>query len=51
MLDERDTPSSNPVFLDPSGKRWSRLRRFALGGGVVATILFAVLVGSVLNDD
>ncbi|MEP7380341.1 MAG: glycosyltransferase [Gemmatimonadota bacterium] len=37
-----------PVFLDPSGKRWTRLRRLALLAGAVATVLFAVLVANVL---
>lgn len=48
MHPESEGPRGNQVFLDPSGKRWSRLRRLAIVAGVIATVLFAVLVASVL---
>lgn len=48
MPQDHDAPQGTPVFRDPTGKRWNRLRRLAILSGVVATLLFAVLVASVL---
>ena len=48
MIADPDAPRRPPVFLDPTGKRWNRLRRLAVLGGVVATLLFGVLIASVL---
>ena len=40
--------SAVPVFLDPSGRRWRRLRRGALALGVVSTVMAGILVAGVL---
>lgn len=37
-----------PVFLDPSGARWRRLRRVALVVGVFSTVLAAAVVAGIL---
>src|SRR5260370_32154838 len=37
-----------PTFLDPSGRRWARLRTGALIAGVLSTGLFLVVLTSVL---
>jgi cellulose synthase/poly-beta-1,6-N-acetylglucosamine synthase-like glycosyltransferase/peptidoglycan/xylan/chitin deacetylase (PgdA/CDA1 family)/spore germination protein YaaH len=38
---------TNSVFLDPSGRRWRRLRFAALATGVVTTLLAALVVASI----
>jgi len=38
-----------PVFLDESGRRWRRLRLFALGVGVVSTLVAAIVVYELLT--
>ncbi|MEO7714343.1 MAG: glycosyltransferase [Gemmatimonadaceae bacterium] len=40
--------SSPPVFVDPSGRRWRRVRGTALVAGVATTLLAALLVVTVL---
>ena len=45
MHRESRTP---PVFLDPTGRRWRRVRGWVLAVGVVTTLLALVLVGAVL---
>ena len=40
--------SSAPTFLDPSGRRWARLRAGALIAGVVSTLLFLFVLTGVL---
>ena len=42
----RDTPRS--VFLDPSGRRWRRVRRAGLAAGVITTFLAAVVIAGIL---
>lgn len=42
-----DSPA-RPVFLDPSGQRWRRVRGAALAVSVAATVLAALLVAAVL---
>ncbi len=37
-----------PVFFDPSGRRWRRVRRLRLMFGAIATVLIAILVMSIL---
>ena len=37
-----------PTFLDPSGRRWARLRAGALIAGVLSTVLFLIVLTSVL---
>ena len=37
-----------PVFLDPTGRRWRRVRGAALGIGVASSLLAALLVAAVL---
>jgi len=41
-------PSAVPTFLDPTGRRWARLRVGALVAGVVSTVLFLVVLAGVL---
>ncbi len=40
--------SAVPTFLDPTGRRWARLRVGALVTGVVSTVLFLVVLTGVL---
>ncbi|NUS48771.1 MAG: hypothetical protein HOQ15_14340, partial [Gemmatimonadaceae bacterium] len=50
-MPDRNTPihpPSRPVFLDPGGTRWRRIRGLALGLGVLSTILAVVLIVGVL---
>jgi peptidoglycan-N-acetylglucosamine deacetylase len=44
------TPQHNaaPTFLDPTGRRWARLRAGALVAGVISTVLFLFVVTGVL---
>ncbi|HVH67335.1 MAG TPA: glycosyltransferase [Gemmatimonadales bacterium] len=37
-----------PTFLDPSGRRWARLRAGALAAGMVSTVLFLFVLTGVL---
>ena len=37
-----------PTFLDPSGRRWTRLRTGALVAGVISTVLVLVVVSGVV---
>jgi hypothetical protein len=46
--DHRTAPAVEPVFSDPSGRRWRTLRGAALGLGVGTTLLAMVLVLAVL---
>ncbi len=41
-------PSAVPTFLDPTGRRWARLRVGALVAGVVSTVLFLFVLMGVL---
>ncbi|HVH09838.1 MAG TPA: glycosyltransferase [Gemmatimonadales bacterium] len=45
MVRQRD---SLPTFLDPSGRRWARLRAGGLVAGVVSTVLFLFVLTGVL---
>jgi cellulose synthase/poly-beta-1,6-N-acetylglucosamine synthase-like glycosyltransferase/peptidoglycan/xylan/chitin deacetylase (PgdA/CDA1 family)/spore germination protein YaaH len=40
--------SDSPVFYDPAGRRWKRVRRTWMGLAIVVTSLAAVLIASVL---
>ncbi len=43
-----DGTTKNPVFLDPSGRRWGRFRRAAIGVGFLTTLVAIVIVVGVL---
>jgi cellulose synthase/poly-beta-1,6-N-acetylglucosamine synthase-like glycosyltransferase/peptidoglycan/xylan/chitin deacetylase (PgdA/CDA1 family)/spore germination protein YaaH len=40
--------SDSPVFYDPAGRRWKRVRRTWMALAIVVTVLAAVLIASVL---
>lgn len=42
--------SKAPIFYDPRGRRWRRVRRTYLALGVLATVLFGVFIASVLAN-
>jgi hypothetical protein len=37
-----------PVFFDPDNKRWPRLRRGVFLTGLILSLLFGVLIASIL---
>ena len=43
-----DSPEVSAVFLDPTGRRWRRVRRVAIAVGIVSSLLGAALVIGVL---
>ncbi len=42
--------NERPIFYDPAGKRWRRVRRTWLAVGVIATVLAAIFIASVLAN-
>jgi len=42
------TKEQRPVFFDPSQKRWPRLRQLTLAGGTVLSVIFVLLLLSIL---
>ncbi|HVS20307.1 MAG TPA: glycosyltransferase [Pyrinomonadaceae bacterium] len=48
-MSEKILPSS-PVFYDPRGRRWRRVKRTYLALGVVVTALAAIFIASVLSN-
>ncbi len=48
-MSEKISPSS-PVFYDPRGRRWRRVRRTYLALGIVVTAITAIFIASVLAN-
>ncbi|HEX5966703.1 MAG TPA: hypothetical protein VFY51_12255 [Pyrinomonadaceae bacterium] len=44
------SPSDSPVFHDPDGHRWRRVRRAGLATSVIATALAAIFIASVFAN-
>ncbi|HET7113125.1 MAG TPA: glycosyltransferase [Pyrinomonadaceae bacterium] len=44
------SPSDSPVFHDPAGRRWRRVRRVWLATSIIATALAAIFIASVLAN-
>lgn len=42
--------SSSPVFYDPRGRRWKRVRRTWLALAIFVTIIVAIFIASVLAN-
>lgn len=42
------SPADSPVFYDPAGRRWRRVRRTWLALGVIVTTLVGIFIASVL---
>ena len=43
-------PADSPVFHDPDGRRWRRVRRAGLAASIIATALAAIFIASVLAN-
>jgi predicted PurR-regulated permease PerM len=45
-----DKQSSSPVFYDPRGRRWKRVRRTWLALAIFVTIVVTIFIASVLAN-